>query len=131
MSAVGLPPPDRTLQRLDQPHAERCGGRTAPPLGGLGLRYPDPSRAPARFAGALAAAGVDRGDRVALMAENRWEILQCLLACAWRGAVLVPINTASRGAQLAHILTNAGPSVVVAESALLSRITELERPQEV
>jgi crotonobetaine/carnitine-CoA ligase len=131
MSAVTLPAPDRTFQRLLELQAEGCGDRTALRVGDLVLSYRDLPGAAARFAGALAAAGVERGDRVALMAENRWEILQCLLACAWRGAVLVPINTASRGVQLGHILTNAGPRVVVAESALLSRITELERPREV
>ena len=34
--------------------------------------------AAARFAGTLAEAGVETGDRVAILSENRWEILQCL-----------------------------------------------------
>jgi crotonobetaine/carnitine-CoA ligase len=45
--------------------------------------------------------------------------------------VLVPINAASRGAQLQHILTNAGPKVVAAEAQLLDRVAAVERPAEV
>lgn len=53
----------------------------------------------ARLAGAFAARGVGQGDRVAVMAENRIELLDAFCACAWLGAMLVPINTALRGAQ--------------------------------
>ena len=49
-----------------------------------------------RWAALLAAHGVRRGDRVALMAGNRIEFLSVVLGCGWLGAVAVPINTASR-----------------------------------
>jgi crotonobetaine/carnitine-CoA ligase len=71
------------------------------------------------FADTLAGAGVRRGDRVALACSNRIEFLQAFLGCAWLGAISVPINTASRGFQLQHILGNAAPRLLVIEEGLL------------
>ena len=42
------------------------------------------------------------------MAGNRIEFMSLVLGCGWLGAVVVPINTASRGMQLQHILANSG-----------------------
>jgi crotonobetaine/carnitine-CoA ligase len=47
---------------------------------------------------------VSTGDRVAIICGNRLELLLTVLGCGWLGAIAVPINTASRGAQLEHIL---------------------------
>lgn len=74
--------------------------------------------AAAARAGGLQAAGVRRGDRVALLLGNRWEFVEMTLACAWLGAVAVPINTASRGEQLQHILRNCGAQLLVIEQAI-------------
>ncbi|KVT48137.1 ATP-dependent acyl-CoA ligase [Burkholderia multivorans] len=76
-------------------------------------------------AGALAAHGIRRGDRVAILCGNRIEFLELVLGCAWLGAVAVPINTASRGMQLHHILKNSGARLLVAESGLLDAVTAL------
>src|ERR1700704_6385544 len=131
MDGLRLPPPERTLQRIVALQADRLGERPCLDVDGMSLSYADVRDAAAAFAGTLHAAGIERGDRVAIMSENRWEILQCLLGCAWMGAILVPINTASRGAQLQHILTNAGPKLVAAEADVLARVIELPRPDEV
>ncbi|WP_244222616.1 ATP-dependent acyl-CoA ligase [Cupriavidus lacunae] len=79
----------------------------------------------ARRAGSLAAQGVTRGDRVALMCSNRAEFMEIVLGCAWLGAVVVPINTASRGLQLEHILKNSGARLLVAEPHLVSAVAAL------
>jgi carnitine-CoA ligase len=128
MPAITLPPPERTLQRLIELQAGAHAARPCLRVGEVSLTYGELPVAAARFGGALVAAGIEPGDRLAIMSENRWELLQCLLGCAWAGAVLVPINTASRGAQLQHILTNAAPKVVAAEAALVPRVAELDRP---
>ncbi|TDN61642.1 ATP-dependent acyl-CoA ligase [Paraburkholderia sp. BL10I2N1] len=79
-----------------------------------------------RRAGALAAHGVRRGDRVALLCTNRMEFMEIVLGCGWLGAVVVPINTASRGLQLEHILRNSGARLVVAEAQLVDAIYALD-----
>lgn len=129
--ALRLSPDERTLRRVVEIQGQRLGARPCLVAGETLLTYRDLPVAAARFAGTLAEAGVGRGDRVAILSENRWEILQCLLGCAWLGAILVPINTASRGAQLEHILTNAGPKVVAVEDGLVDRVVAVARPAEV
>jgi carnitine-CoA ligase len=66
----------------------------------------------------LAAAGIRRGDRVALM-TNRSEFIEIWLGCGWLGAVAVPINVSSRRLQLAHILGNSGARLLAVEAGLL------------
>jgi len=80
----------------------------------------------ARRAGTLAAHGIKRGDHVALLCGNRVEFIEILLGCGWLGAVVVPINTASRGFQLAHILRNSGARLLIAEAALLDSVNALD-----
>ena len=78
-----------------------------------------------RVAGLLREYGVAPGDRVAVMAGNRVEILDVILGCAWLGAIAVPVNTAVRGQQLHHILTNCAAELLVIESGLLDHIRAL------
>ena len=73
-----------------------------------------------------ARAGVKAGDRVALICSNRLEFLQVVLGCAWLGAVAVPINVASRGPQLQHILGNCGAKLLVIEAAYAENLDMLE-----
>jgi crotonobetaine/carnitine-CoA ligase len=80
----------------------------------------------ARRAGSLAAHGVKRGDHVALLCGNRTEFMEIVLACGWLGAVVVPINTASRGFQLEHILRNCAARLMVAESSLVDAVYALD-----
>jgi crotonobetaine/carnitine-CoA ligase len=69
----------------------------------------------ARRAGAFAASGVKAGDRVAIVSENRLELLDTWFACAWLGAIFVPVNTATRGPQLQHVLVDSDPVVLALE----------------
>jgi crotonobetaine/carnitine-CoA ligase len=80
----------------------------------------------AKRAGALRRQGIVQGDRIALLCGNRFEFLEMVLACAWLGAVAVPINTASRGMQLQHILRNSGARLLVTESTLLPSMSNLD-----
>jgi crotonobetaine/carnitine-CoA ligase len=80
----------------------------------------------ARRAATLKAAGVEPGDRVALMVSNRAECLELFFGCAWLGAVAVPINIASRGAQLHHILSNSGARLLVVEDALSASLDTID-----
>ncbi|HSC92165.1 MAG TPA: ATP-dependent acyl-CoA ligase [Gaiellaceae bacterium] len=113
---------ERTIPALLRAAADRHGERACLSVGDVRLDYAGVSNAAAGYAGLLAALGVEAGDRVAIVAENRFELLGLWLGCAWRGAVLVPLNTAARGAQLEHMLVNAGPRVLVLEPGLVERL---------
>jgi fatty-acyl-CoA synthase len=68
-----------------------------------------------RWRDALLAHGVRRGDRVATLAGNRAAQPALLFAC-WRlGAALVPLNWRLAPPELARVLGNARPIVVVGE----------------
>jgi len=69
---------------------------------------------------------VQAGDRVALMSENRIEVIDSWFACAWLGAILVPFNTATRGPQLQHVLTDSDPRVFVLEERFLEHLEVLD-----
>jgi malonyl-CoA/methylmalonyl-CoA synthetase len=66
-----------------------------------------------RMAGALAARGVGRGDRLAVQLPNRLELLDLFLACLKLGAVFVPLNPLYREREVGHIVGDADPTAVV------------------
>lgn len=70
-----------------------------------------------RFAALLANAGVQRGDRVAILCGNRVEFLWAFFGACWLGAVPAPLNTNLRGRMLRHQIDDLDPCVVVCEEA--------------
>ena len=70
-----------------------------------------------RYANALAALGVQAGDRVVAQVEKHVEGLGLYLGCLRLGAVYVPLNTGYTPAELAHFLGDAEPVVMVCEAA--------------
>ncbi len=65
------------------------------------------------MAAALARHGVGRGDRVALLSDNRAEWLQVAFGTAALGAVLCPINTWVKTRDLDYLLRHSAPAVLV------------------
>ena len=125
---MDFPFEERTLPRLLERQADRFGDRPLVRVDGGELSYAGARAAAAGFAGALAAASVGPGDRVAIMCGNRIELLEAVLGCAWLGAIAVPLNTALRGAQLAHVLGDSDPRILVAGSALVRHFDLVETP---
>jgi carnitine-CoA ligase len=121
----GIPLAEQTLPALLERQAARYEDRPLFRYGATELSYRAVRELAARSAGRLAEAGVRPGDRVATMCENRIELFELILGCAWAGAIVVPINTASRGAQLEHILGNCGAGLLVVESAHLEAFAPL------
>ena len=69
------------------------------------------------MAALLRGRGVGVGDRVAVCAFNRVEILELLFACGRLGAVLVPINNRLTPSEVRFQLEDCEPSAVLAEAA--------------
>ncbi|HXE72342.1 MAG TPA: AMP-binding protein, partial [Candidatus Nitrosotenuis sp.] len=82
---------------------------------GARLSYDQLNRAAFWHALRLQELGVERGDRVAVLAGNRPEILQLLFACARLGAVLVPLNWRLAPVEQERILADCTPRVVLVE----------------
>lgn len=82
-----------------------------------------------RAAATLGAHGVRPGDRVAALASNRIEFYDAYLGAARIGAIFVPLNRRNTARELATILTDARPGVVVVEvdlRELLSGVSPLD-----
>ena len=75
-----------------------------------------------RLAAGFEHAGVGRGDRVALMADNGLVFFDVYLAAAYLGAAAVPLNTQLTDPELAFILPNAEPTLTVATGDYAERL---------
>ncbi|SDF86965.1 acyl-CoA synthetase [Pseudonocardia oroxyli] len=71
-----------------------------------------------RCANSLAARGLAKGDRLALLSHNSWEFAVLAFATARLGVVLVPVNFMLNADEIAYILSHSGASGLVAEDAL-------------
>jgi acyl-CoA synthetase (AMP-forming)/AMP-acid ligase II len=76
----------------------------------------------ARLAGVLVARGVAAGDRVAVLSENRLEVLELLLAAAHVGAIVACQNWRLAGDELRHCLDLVEPALVVVSPRFRDRI---------
>lgn len=74
----------------------------------------------ARLAAVLSRRGLVAGDRVAMHLPNRVEFIELFLACVRSGLVLVPINVMYREREIAHIVTDADPRLIVTSAAQAS-----------
>ena len=124
-----LAPDQRTLTALLQRQAKLFGERPLLRVAGRQWSHRDAAHAAGLRAAALADAGVQAGDRVALMSGNRIEFLETFLGAGWLGALSVPINTASMGPQIEYFLANSAAKLLVIEVGFLERLysVDLER----
>jgi len=73
-----------------------------------------------RLAQALAGLGVRRGDRVAYLDQNATEFWETMFAAAKLGAIMAPLNFRLAAPELAVILADAEPAVLIAADSLLA-----------
>jgi fatty-acyl-CoA synthase len=80
---------------------------------GVTVTYGELDLLVARVAHGLRAAGVRRGDRVAFLGLNSVELVVTLFATARLGAVFLPLNTRLAAPELAFILEDSEPALLV------------------
>lgn len=110
-------PRDFTLYDLIERNARLFPDRPAMVFGTEHITHAEYLTRVHRLASALAAVGIGPGDRVAALSTNRPELLDLLGAVARIGAILVPVNWRSSPAEIAYVLADTTPRLVVAESA--------------
>ncbi|MBO0843125.1 MAG: acyl-CoA synthetase [Nocardioides sp.] len=104
--------PRRTAQRLPDKPAIIDGDTT--------LTFAELEAVVERTAGAIAAAGLAKGDRLALLARNCWQYAVLDFAAARAGVVLVPINFMLGTDEIAFILAHSGARGFVVEDSLVA-----------
>ncbi|MEM7060358.1 MAG: class I adenylate-forming enzyme family protein [Pseudomonadota bacterium] len=76
----------------------------------------------ARIAGGLMDAGLERGERVALLMGNRFAFVEVYLACARVGLISVPMNPRQRAQEIAFAVGQCGAAAVIFEAELAGNI---------
>ncbi len=108
----------RLLERANQKNPHRtaliCRDKT--------ITYQELYRRASAFGAVLKQHGVKPRDRVLLFFENSIEFYIGYFAVLQVGAVVAPLNTFLGERELTHIMTDAQPTLMIAEYALLERI---------
>ncbi len=71
----------------------------------------------ARMAGAFQALGLQRGDRVAMLAQNSDRYLELYFSPPWAGGSFVPINTRLSLEEKAYVLRDCGARILLVDDA--------------
>ncbi|UYQ62757.1 FadD3 family acyl-CoA ligase [Streptomyces peucetius] len=93
-----------TIWKLVRSAAQRHGRREAVADGRTRVSYEELALRVERAAAACIAAGVRKGDRVAIWAPNTLDWIVSALGAVTAGGVLVPLNTRFKGTEAAHVL---------------------------
>ncbi|WP_370615316.1 AMP-binding protein [Mumia qirimensis] len=111
----GWPSIAEMLRASAHAHADRVavvdGDRT--------MSYTDLFEESRRFAAALVADGVERGDRVSIWAFNSAEWIIAVLGIHQAGATLIPINTRFKGLEASELLRRGRVGVLIAVTDFL------------
>jgi len=104
--------------------ARRDPDKLAVVAGALRVTYAEFDAAVNRTAHVLAARGLGKGDRLALLSHNCWQYAVLAFATAKLGVVLVPVNFMLTAHEIAYILDHSGATGIVAEDALVPAAAE-------
>jgi len=113
---------DNFYETLRARFAPRLGSTVLRVPGGPAWTYGDLDRRAAQMAGALAALGVEVGDRVLVQIDKSPDAIALYLACLRAGAVFLPLNTAYTPAEVGFFVDDAEPSLVVARPGTLAEL---------
>ena len=125
---VARPDSHKSIGTVFQDRAARFGDRVFLRFGDDQLTYRDANAAANRYAAVLAARGVGHGDVVAIMLRNSTRTVVAMLAAVKCGAVAGMLNYHQRGDVLAHSLGLLDAKVLIAETDLVSAVTESGAP---
>ena len=79
----------------------------------------------ARIAGGLEQAGMQRGDRIAILALNSDRYFELMYAIPWLGAVMVPVNTRLAPPEIRYVLEDSGARVLFVDGAMRAHAAAL------
>jgi len=123
---TGLAQPNskKSIGTVFQDRAARYADRVFLRLGDQQVTYREANATANRYAAVLAARGVGHGDVVAIMLRNSPNAVLAMLAAVKCGAVAGMLNYHQRGEVLAHSLGLLDAKVLLAETDLVSAVTE-------
>ena len=94
---------------------ERSPRRTALVDGGVRLTYAEWALHIGAVQAGLAQLGLQRGDHLLAVLQNRWEMATLHWACQFAGIVMTPLNWRAKGDEIDHCLADAEAKALVYE----------------
>ncbi len=122
MFLSGLPLAEQVAAHILRKQAQRMGEQAFVTCGDANITYAEADHRADRVAAAFHALGIVKGDRVALLLNNRLEYLDLWFGLSRIGAIQLPLNTAYKNVQLLHTLKRAPVAALVVEDALLPEL---------
>lgn len=116
-----------TIGAMIRASAERFGDAEAIVFPDRRLSYRDLDRAARRWAAALIALGVQRGQHVGLLMPTCTEFIEAFCGIAMAGAVAVPINARYQAHELAYVARDADLVLLVTAARLTDSLDFCER----
>jgi crotonobetaine/carnitine-CoA ligase len=123
---MNIPLRERTLARVLCTQVEAFGDKPFLLYCGRKFTYAEAYEQSRRLANGLVAAGIRPKQHVAIMMENRPEVLWLHFALAIVGAVAVPVNNASRGDLLAYYVRQSDSVAVFLDGAFVERFAAVQ-----
>jgi len=122
---VSLTDPGVTLGDVVSDNARRFPDVPAYRLGSRTLTHAQLHQRAVRLVSAMAAAGVRRQDRIAVLSRNSLEFAELLAATQLSGIVMAPINIRSSAAEVLDALRRVRPAIVFCEDEFVGLVEEL------
>lgn len=97
-------------------------------MGGINYQYRDVARMIAKLELMFKAAGIKKGDRVAICGKNSSNWVIVLLTCLTTGAVAVPILHEFKPDMVTHLLNHSGAKLLFVDAAIWENLDEKELP---
>jgi len=113
------------LHQLIQASAERAPAATALTHGSSIESYENLAASCEAFAGAAVAAGVGRGERIAVYCEKRIEMVAACFGAAAAGAVFVPVNPLLKPEQVGYIVRDCEVRMLVTSRERLALLADV------
>lgn len=116
---------DFTLADVVERCAETYGDNLAFVFGDTEVSHIQHRSRVRRLAAGLSDADVAPGDRIAIVSRNNREFIEFYGAVAAIGAILVPLNWRLADDELAYIIDDSGPRILVADDEQTQRIAKI------
>ncbi|QIN82084.1 AMP-binding protein [Rubrobacter tropicus] len=113
---------DGSLYDLFRMSAERHRGKTALTFYGTTFEFERLQALVEKMAGSLAAGGVGKGDRVALMLPNCPQYVISFFATVRLGAIVTQLNPMYVEREIEHILTDSGAGTIIVYKDMYPRV---------
>jgi 2-furoate---CoA ligase len=105
---------------------ERSPDRVALVDGATRLSYADWALCVGAVQRGLTDAGLQRGDHLLVVLQNRWEMATLHWACQFAGIVMTPLNWRAKGDEIDYCLADSGARALVSEPAIDAALDEAQ-----